>query len=76
MTCQSFCSAFNFFFTQRVVGVEAPDRSRPSTEICILHFNSLLLARGTTSGQSYKASTIVIYDSRVVPNLKIPILRL
>ena len=25
-----------------------------------------------TSGQSYKASTIIIYDSRVVPNLKIP----
>ena len=25
-----------------------------------------------TSGQSYKASTIVIYDSRVVPDLKIP----
>ena len=24
------------------------------------------------SGQSYKASTIVIYDSRVVPDLKIP----
>ena len=23
-------------------------------------------------GQSYKASTIVIYDSRVVPDLKIP----
>ena len=25
-----------------------------------------------TSGQSFKASTIVIYDSRVVPDLKIP----
>ena len=25
-----------------------------------------------TCGQSYKASTIVIYDSRVVPDLKIP----
>ena len=25
-----------------------------------------------TSGQSYKASTIVIYYSRVVPDLKIP----
>ena len=24
------------------------------------------------SGQSYKASTIIIYDSRVVPDLKIP----
>ena len=24
------------------------------------------------SGQCYKASTIVIYDSRVVPDLKIP----
>ena len=24
------------------------------------------------SGQSYKASTIVIYDSRVIPDLKIP----
>ena len=24
------------------------------------------------SGQSYKASAIVIYDSRVVPDLKIP----
>ena len=27
---------------------------------------------GMNSGQSYKASTIVIYDSRVVPDLKIP----
>ena len=25
-----------------------------------------------TCGQSYKASTIVIYDTRVVPDLKIP----
>ena len=25
-----------------------------------------------TSGQSYKAPTIVIYDSRVVPDLKLP----
>ena len=25
-----------------------------------------------SSGQSYKSSTIVIYDSRVVPDLKIP----
>ena len=25
-----------------------------------------------SSGQSYKASMIVIYDSRVVPDLKIP----
>ena len=25
-----------------------------------------------TSGQSYKASMIVIYDSRVIPDLKIP----
>ena len=29
-------------------------------------------ARNEHSGQSYKASTIVIYDSRVVPDLKIP----
>ena len=28
--------------------------------------------RNVTSGQSYKTSTIVIYDSRVVPDLKIP----
>ena len=27
---------------------------------------------GKSSGQSYKASTIIIYDSRVVPDLKIP----
>ena len=27
---------------------------------------------GAISGQSYKASTIVNYDSRVVPDLKIP----
>ena len=26
----------------------------------------------TTCGQSYKAPTIVIYDSRVVPDLKLP----
>ena len=25
-----------------------------------------------TSGQSYKASMIIIYDSRVIPDLKIP----
>ena len=29
-------------------------------------------ASSVTSGQSYKASTIVIHDSRVVPDLKIP----
>ena len=29
-----------------------------------------------TCRQSYKVSTIVIYDSRVVPDVKIPILRL
>ena len=29
-------------------------------------------AIGDTSGQSYKASPIVIYDSRVVPDLKKP----
>ena len=28
--------------------------------------------KGKTSGQSYIASTIVIYDSRVVPDWKIP----
>ena len=32
----------------------------------------LQLQPEVTSGQSYKASTIVIYDSRVVPDLKIP----
>ena len=30
----------------------------------------------TISGQSYNSSMIVIDDSRVVPDLKIPILRL
>ena len=30
------------------------------------------MAYQATSGQSYKASTIVIYASRVVPDLKIP----
>ena len=30
------------------------------------------VAISVSSGQSYKASTIVIYDSRVVPDLKIP----
>ena len=29
------------------------------------------LQQEVTSGQSYEASTIVIYDSRVVPDLKI-----
>ena len=29
-------------------------------------------AKGLFSGQSYKAPTIVIYDSRVVPDLKLP----
>ena len=33
---------------------------------------NLLAAISVTSGQSYKASTIVIYASRVVPDLKIP----
>ena len=32
----------------------------------------LLTKKWLTSGQSYKASKIVIYDSRVVPDLKIP----
>ena len=32
----------------------------------------LRLQQEVTSGQSYKASTIVIYNSRVVPDLKIP----
>ena len=32
----------------------------------------LLKVIAQISGQSYKASTIVIYDSRVVPDLKIP----
>ena len=30
------------------------------------------ILRCITSGQSYKASMIVIYDSRVIPDLKIP----
>ena len=34
--------------------------------------NSLWFESAQTSGQSYKASTIIIYDSRVVPDLKIP----
>ena len=48
--------------------------------ICLrsVHFHSRLANRyiqrldHVTSGQSYKASTIVIYNSRVVPDLKIP----
>ena len=32
-------------------------------------------AQDVSSGQSYKTSTIVIYDSRVVPDWKIPLLR-
>ena len=31
----------------------------------------MLYKISTTCGQSYKASTIVIYDTRVVPDLKI-----
>ena len=31
-----------------------------------------LNGRSEYSGQSYKASSIVIYDSRVIPDLKIP----
>ena len=38
-------------------------------KICLSPF---LLNSTPSSGQSYKASTIVIYDSRVVPDLKIP----
>ena len=32
----------------------------------------LLLLDSVTCGQSYKSSTIVIYDSRVIPDLKLP----
>ena len=32
----------------------------------------VLFVEQDTSGQSYKASTIVIYDFRIVPDLKIP----
>ena len=32
----------------------------------------LIQLKPNTSGQSYKASTIIIYDSRVVPDWKIP----
>ena len=40
--------------------------------ICQIHMCNIGLVDSVTSGQSYKASTIVIYDSRVVPDLKIP----
>ena len=30
------------------------------------------ISNPVNSGQSYKASTIVMYDSRVIPDLKIP----
>ena len=37
------------------------------------YLNNLVTNVGSViSGQSYKASTIVNYDSRVVPDLKIP----
>ena len=38
----------------------------------LLHYHFRFNGRNKYSGQSYKASTIVIYNSRVVPNLKIP----
>ena len=38
-----------------------------------MFFNEIQFLNGQeTCGQSYKASTIVIYDSRIVPDLKIP----
>ena len=44
----------------------------PSQQHAGLHHAVLRLQQEVTSGQSYKASTIVIYDSTVVPDLKIP----
>ena len=43
----------------------------PSQQHAGLHNAVLILQQEVTSGQSYKASTIVIYDSTVVPDLKI-----
>ena len=42
------------------------------TRLVKLGVNRTQLVKIYTSGQSYKASTIVIYASRVVPDLKIP----
>ena len=45
--------------------------------ICNTRFPTMKVqAYFETCRQSYKVSTIVIYDSRVVPDVKIPILQL
>ena len=52
------------------------DRYLPLPTLNIFLSNQVLASRRwyvqRISGQSYKASTIVIYNSRVVPDLKIP----
>ena len=45
----------------------ASDTSGPGIE-----YISLKCIDSKTCGQSYKAPTIVIYDSRVIPDLKLP----
>ena len=52
-----------------------PQQNLPKTFkiVCkVAKFRQICLPTMITSGQSYKAYTIVIYDSRVIPNLKIP----
>ena len=44
----------------------------PSWEEAFSVYPSVIIIHVHVSGQSYKASTIVIYDSRVVPDWKIP----
>ena len=50
-------------------------RYRPLYQLSHNHCQIILAVNtlnGDVSGQSYEASTIVIYNSRVVPDLKIP----
>ena len=47
------------------------DRLKIKLLLCCL-YSKVLKVSNVTCGESYKGSTIVNYDSRVVPDLKIP----
>ena len=51
--------------------IAGPLKSNPS-KVGMLNYWQAFYGNAKTCGQSYKAPTIVIYDSRGVPDLKLP----
>ena len=64
----------NLFITFKghFIAVSLHRQSLASFSFVFILFKQLKKTVDFSSGQSYKASTIVIYDSRVIPDLKIP----